>query len=269
MSSKYAETESVLVEIPVDSMERAIKAVGDFYKRETGRAYPEWAIVKAIKNVFEERIEVMSEDISELLTSPSSDESFLFRRYLEESLESVQVFDAVSDVPNSRSAAPHEQSNVFNGFRPFSADRLSAMAGYIASRGKEIYKTKLNKLLFYADFVNYYVNGSSISGSRYVHLPYGPVPESYEALLNSAATSGEIRLEPAGTDAVLIKPGESDPARILTSEEMATLDWVIDSYGPLSTNAISELSHREKAYRFTKQGECIAYAYAKFFERLP
>jgi hypothetical protein len=44
---------------------------------------------------------------------------------------------------------------------------------------------------------------------------------------------------------------------------------VLQQYGSLSSKAISELSHREKAYRFTKQGEEIAYEYAKFFINLP
>jgi hypothetical protein len=37
----------------------------------------------------------------------------------------------------------------------------------------------------------------------------------------------------------------------------------------MSAGKISEYSHREKAYRFTKPGECIAYEYAKFFQKLP
>ena len=54
------------------------------------------------------------------------------------------------------------------------------MIAHIASSESDIYKTKLNKLLFYSDFINYYLNGTSISGAKYVHLPYGPVPDSYK-----------------------------------------------------------------------------------------
>jgi uncharacterized phage-associated protein len=267
MSSTFAGSETVTIEIPADIMERSVDAVQTYYRKETGRTYPEWAVMKAIRNVFEERMESFSDDMGELLTSPSTDESFLFRRYLEEALESVQVFEAeeVSDDIVNES----EPSTVFNGFRPFSAKRLAAMASYIARNGAEIYKTKLNKLLFYADFTNYYLHGRSISGSHYVHLPFGPVPENHESHLQSAAETGAVHLETAGTDAVVIKPGTTGVDETLTEEERSTIDWVLATYGKLSTNAISDLSHQEKAYKFTKQGEQIAYAYAKFFERLP
>jgi len=268
MSSTFSETESVSIEVPAELMERAVEKVRTYYRNETGRTYPEWAIAKAIKGVYEERFETLSEDLGELLTSPSSDESFLFRRYLEDSLESVQVFDARAEDQSELSDG--EPLTVFNGFRPFSRDRLTAMISYIASKGVDVYKTKLNKLLFYADFTNYYLHGRSISGSSYVHLPYGPVPENYESHLQSAAETGVILTETAGTEAVIVKPvGTGIKYELLSDEECRTLDWVLDSYGRLSTNSISDLSHREKAYKFTKQGERIAYAYAKFFERLP
>jgi hypothetical protein len=63
--------------------------------------------------------------------------------------------------------------------------------------------------------------------------------------------------------------GNNSAVPELSPEEIETLDWVLTNYGELSTSAISELSHREKAYKFTKQGEHIAYAYAKFFDKLP
>src|SRR3954464_6053233 len=141
MSSTFAGTETVTIEIPADLMKRIVDKVRTHYRKETGRTYPDWAVEKAIQDVFAERLESFSDDIGELLPSPSADESFLFRRYLEEALESVQVFDAEE---KSDLVSDSEPSTVFNGFRPFSANRLGAMAAYIAEKGTEIYKTKLN-----------------------------------------------------------------------------------------------------------------------------
>ena len=39
------------------------------------------------------------------------------------------------------------------------------------------------KLLNYSDMIFYKENGASISGLRYVHFPYGPVPENFDMLL--------------------------------------------------------------------------------------
>jgi uncharacterized phage-associated protein len=44
---------------------------------------------------------------------------------------------------------------------------------------------------------------------------------------------------------------------------------VTKAYGDMSASQLTELSHREKAYRNTRTGEEIAYEYAKFFEKLP
>jgi uncharacterized phage-associated protein len=259
--------ETVTVEIPKNVFERAAKKVSEHYKHETGRTYPDWAIQNAIQNVFEERIDMLADDIDDLVTSPVSDESYLFKRYLEDAMESVQVFEASPETQAVERARTVRQ-DVFTGFRAYSADRLAAMAQYIASKGREIYKTKLNKLLFYGDFIHYYLHGQSISGSRYVHLPFGPVPEEYENVLSGAAESNRIKLVQAGTDAVLVK-ADDGPVEELFDDEKKTLDWVLSNYGELSSSAISEMSHREKAYKFTRQGEDIAYAYAKFFEKLP
>ena len=38
------------------------------------------------------------------------------------------------------------------------------------------------KLLNYSDMLFYKENGISISGLKYIHLPFGPVPENYDVL---------------------------------------------------------------------------------------
>jgi putative zinc finger/helix-turn-helix YgiT family protein len=51
-------------------------------------------------------------------------------------------------------------------------------------KNENIFKTKLNKLLFYSDFYFYKENIKSISGSRYRASIYGPVPTDYDAIYN-------------------------------------------------------------------------------------
>jgi hypothetical protein len=123
-------------------------------------------------------------------------------------------------------------------------------------------------LLFYSDFVHFYDHGASISGARYVHLPFGPVPDRYEGMLAKLSATGMIRVQ-RGQGFELIRAGSEPVTDVLTDEERDSLDWVLDTYGSLSARAISDLSHREMAYKHTRPGEPIAYEYAKFFERLP
>jgi hypothetical protein len=87
-----------------------------------------------------------------------------------------------------------QAADVFTGHRVSSFEKLAAMTAYIARHGRHVYKTKLNKLLFYSDFVNYHLNGVSISGARYVHLPFGPVPDRYEQMLRNLELIGTLQI---------------------------------------------------------------------------
>jgi len=44
------------------------------------------------------------------------------------------------------------------------------------------WKTKLNKLLFYSDFIMHQQTGFSMSGVQYRAIPMGPVPNNYNSI---------------------------------------------------------------------------------------
>jgi hypothetical protein len=165
-------------------------------------------------------------------------------------------------------AEVEEEADVFTGHRPFSFEKLAAMTAYIAHHGKNVYKTKLNKLLFYSDLVHFHLTGRSISGARYVHLPYGPVPDRYEGMLAKLSAMDTIRVVQRG-DYQQIVGGDDPLVGVLSNKERATLDWVLGRMGAMTSSELTRQSHREKAYRFTKLGEPIAYEYAKYLEILP
>ena len=54
-----------------------------------------------------------------------------------------------------------------------------------SQKKKLIMKTKLLKELFYIDFLYYKKSCISITGLEYAKLPYGPVPEDFDLLLES------------------------------------------------------------------------------------
>ncbi len=68
--------------------------------------------------------------------------------------------------------------NIYNGYRVPSIDRIGTMVKYFAQQLKP-FKTKMNKLLFYADFLHYSRTGYSISGLTYIAITHGPVPKNY------------------------------------------------------------------------------------------
>jgi uncharacterized phage-associated protein len=254
---------SLTIRITERELDRIAAKVQRFYQTETGRKYPFSLIVRALRGWLVKRVDALTEDLSEVLVSKRRDEAREFKHMLDESFEASRILAALPE-------EEERESSVFTGLRPFSMEKLGAMALYIAEHGKDIYKTKLNKLLFYSDFVNFYLHGRSISGATYVHVPFGPVPKQYGQVLAELSEARRLKLMPVGHKAILIKPVAKTSARDqLEREEIATIDWVLRTHGELSAEQIVELTHNEKAYRFTRPGEEIAYRYAAFFESLP
>ena len=153
-----------------------------------------------------------------------------------------------------------------NGYRSFDYDKCCAMVLFFAHKSKELLKTKLMKLLNYSDMIFYKENGCSISGMRYVHLPYGPVPEHFDIVLGAMNADHIAHIE-IGYDTGYEKHqviAEADlPDGVLSKEELAVMERVRDKFADFTSVEISNYSHKETGYSSTKQGEIISYAYAK------
>jgi uncharacterized phage-associated protein len=248
------------IPIDVEQVSEAVVRLKEYFADEHGREIPTAVLAASVNEWLVRHFDAVTDDLFETLATPRNDAAHQFRRMIDKAVGDEVAFE----LPHLQTA----EADVFSGHRPFSFEKLAAMTAYIASRGRDIYKTKLNKLLFYSDFVHFYDHGTSISGARYVHLPFGPVPDRYEGLLAKLSATGMIRVE-KGQGHELIKASSEPVTDVLTNEERGSLDWVLDTYGALSASAISERSHREMAYKYTRPGEAIAYEYAKFFEKLP
>jgi len=254
--------DSLTITIDRSEIEQIAEKVQHYYAEEFARKYALAEITEALWEWFRGSVAALTADAAEAITTPGREESREFRS----ALRKIHETSREAEVARTRES----ESSVFTGFRPFSADRLAAMALYVAEKGKDIYKTKLNKLLFYSDFVNFHLHGRSISGAKYIHVPFGPVPRNYGEVLEKLEEAGRVRLIPAGVSAVLVKPiKKAEAPAELEPEEKATIDWVLANYGAMSASEIVEASHREKAYRFTRPGEEISYKYSAFLETLP
>lgn len=156
-----------------------------------------------------------------------------------------------------------------NGFRIFDYDKFSAMVLFFAHKSRELLKTKLMKLLNYSDMIFYKENGISISGVRYVHLPYGPVPENFDILLGTMEADHIAHIEVFYDNSYekhQVVPEEDTPKEILSDEEIAVMERVYDKFARFGSVEISNYSHKEKGYSATQKGEIISYSYAKEIE---
>ena len=261
MVAPTMKSNAITFEIPEERLSSLVTELQSSIEADCGTKYSESVIRNSVVSWLNVRLDSLFEDAVERLTSPTYDDARQFAQMLD-------AAEPKANVVPIREGLEAETAGVFNGYRPFSLEKMAAMTAYIAARTSDLYKTKLNKLLFYSDFINFYVNGSSISGSRYVHLPYGPVPDAYEETLETLNHYGVIDVTPQNS-AELISIGSSPAADFLTDAERNTLDWVLGTYGPMTASQLTEVSHREKAYSNTRAGEEIAYGYAKFIYKLP
>ncbi len=153
-----------------------------------------------------------------------------------------------------------------NGFKGFDYEKLCAMVLFFANNNSELLKTKLMKLLNYSDMIYYRENGISISGLRYTHLPYGPVPENFDILLGKMASDHVAHIAifyDNGYEKHQVVPECELPDGALTINELAVLKRINSKFKDFGSVEISNYSHKENGYCSTKQGEIISYSYAK------
>ena len=153
-----------------------------------------------------------------------------------------------------------------NGFKGFDYEKLCAMVLFFAHKSEGLLKTKLMKLLNYSDMVFYKENGLSISGLKYAHLPYGPVPDNFDMILGKMASDHIAHIEVIYDGAYenhQVIPEREFPEGTLSDEEIEVLERVYEKFKNFGSVEISSYSHREKGYNSTKTGQIISYAYAK------
>ncbi len=162
----------------------------------------------------------------------------------------------------------HKES-IENGFKSFDYDKFCAMVLYFAQKNGKILKTKLLKLLNYSDMIFYKENGISISGAKYVHLPYGPVVQDFDILFGKMSADRIAHIEVEFDNKYekhQVVPQITLFEGVLSNEERDVMDRVYNKFKSFGSVEISNYSHQEKGYRETKKGEVISYAYAKDIE---
>ena len=156
-----------------------------------------------------------------------------------------------------------------NGFKGFDYEKLCAMVLFFAHKSTGLLKTKLMKLLNYSDMVFYKENGISISGLKYAHLPYGPVPDNFDIILGKMAADHLAHIEVIYDGAYekhQVVPECDVPEGVLSDSEVEMLNRIYEKFKSFGSVEIYDYSHKEKGYNATKTGQIISYAYAMDIE---
>jgi DNA-binding transcriptional regulator YiaG/uncharacterized phage-associated protein len=159
-------------------------------------------------------------------------------------------------------------ADIYSGYRNPNMEKFTEMVVYFAER-LEPFKTKMNKLLFYADFLMFKQTCFSISGVRYHAINNGPVPDKYESIFEYLANKNEFEKHfiefPNGSSGEQFRPRAGRPfnAGLFTDDEMNTLKKVGSAFEKTSATEIVELSHMENAWKENEKGKrAIRYDYA-------
>ena len=158
--------------------------------------------------------------------------------------------------------------DISNGFRKFEIERIENLIGYIADKTDNLYKTSLNKYLWYVDFENFKENIRSLTGLRYVKQKYGPVIEKkgYEEIINLLDEKFYVEetedVYNKSTKAKIISKGNYDMS-IYSQEEMEVIDAVIQKFKKMSCSEISDKSHKEDGWIENEINHIISYDYAE------
>lgn len=164
---------------------------------------------------------------------------------------------------------PHDLT-LENGYKEFDFDKFASCVLFFINQSPELLIVKLNKLLNYSDMLFYKRNGVSLTGARYVHLPYGPVPDQHKILYGIMEKRGIISSEfeqlDNGYEKHILKIGKTQIDDSLSSNEIAVLDEVNKKFASFGSKQIADYSHNERGYKETQQGQVISYAYAADLE---
>ncbi len=132
-------------------------------------------------------------------------------------------------------------------------------------------ETVLYKLLYFSDFNYYELYEEHLTGAKYRKLPYGPVPQKLDAILNQMITQGQlqrVKTDYHGYPQTRYLPLEKADLTQFKASEKDVIDRVIEQMSDWSATAISEYSHKDLPWEVTEEGKDISYELT-FYRELP
>src|SRR5690554_1094465 len=132
-------------------------------------------------------------------------------------------------------------------------------------------ETVLYKLLYFSDFNYYELYEEHLTGAKYRKLPYGPVPQKLDAIINQMIDKGQlqrVKTEYHDYPQTRYLPLKKADLTELKASEKEVIDRVIEQMSDWSATAISNYSHKDLPWLASKEGEEINYELA-FYRDVP
>ncbi len=158
-------------------------------------------------------------------------------------------------------------ADIYSGYRNPNFEKFTEMIVYFSEQLAP-YKTKMNKLLFYSDFLMFKQSCFSISGMRYKALEMGPVPNNFQSIFEYLSNNEVIEIctteFPGGYTGEQFKARSERPVNtaLFSEEELKVLETIVKVFKTSDTCDIIEISHQEEAWlKNFKDKSIISYEY--------
>ena len=123
---------------------------------------------------------------------------------------------------------------------------------------------KLNKILYFSDFLSVGMRGRPITGVKYQHLDKGPAPNALIPFRNRMVERGDLKVETRltvfGYEQIRTIPLRPAKESLFEKWELDLVNQVIQSLSKSTGTEASDISHREVGWLTTKMKEEIPYA---------
>ena len=145
-----------------------------------------------------------------------------------------------------------------NGYRRLSLDRVFALVFILAGKCKELYWTKLQKAMFFADMVFFERKSQSLTGLTYAHATYGPIIDRKEEVRFILSERGIVEFKEHGLGEILVPLNcERVP---FTADELTFIDEIAEFVNTFSrATDLSDYSHGLSCWADSVDGETIEY----------
>lgn len=122
-------------------------------------------------------------------------------------------------------------------------------------------KTKLAKLLYLADFTNFYEELEPMSGVKYRRLEYGPVADIFFSITDDLLVSGKIDVQilDRGAQMISLKTRETKED-LLSDREIKKIEKICELWRDKPTQEIVNFTHEQKPWKMCRDGEYIPYS---------
>jgi hypothetical protein len=144
-------------------------------------------------------------------------------------------------------------------------DKFKQLILYIAqeSEGDSTFgATKLNKILFFCDFLSYRAHGESITEQRYFKLPFGPAPRALvpvvKELIEEEACIKVQRSRFGRPQETIIAKREAN-LEVFKPRDIALVDYVLRHLRDNDAKEVSALSHEFIGWHLAGDQEDIPY----------